>query len=163
MDKTEKNMAHVQALMEEAKAAGLDGADWIASLGAERCCEGYNGIGPEFMKPRVREKVTEHLSIFEPSALIHDLRNDVSDGTRASFLAANDEFRSNCLKLAERKYPKRNQRVRKLAAKAAAEILYDFVSADGFGWKAWLEAHERYLSRQGLRPATHRDERCENS
>ena len=159
METVEKNIAHVQALIDEAKAAGLDGAGWVSSLGAVRCCEGYNGIGPEFLPAKIRAKVTAYLSTFEAAALIHDMRNDVADGTRASFLAANDEFRSNCLKLAARKYPKRNQRVRKLAAKAAAEILYDFVSADSFGWKAWLEAHERYLSRQGLRPSTP-SERC---
>ena len=33
-------------------------------------------------------------------------------------------------------------------AKAVAEILYCFVSADNFGWRAWQEAHERYLERQ---------------
>ena len=148
------NIAHVKALIEEAQAAGLHGAGWIAAMGAERCCEGYNGIGPEFLKPRVRAKVTEHLSIFEPAAVIHDMRNEFADGTREKFLAANEEFRHNCLVLAERKYPQRNQRVRQRAAKAAAEILFKFVSADGFGWKAWLEAHDRYISRQGLRPFT---------
>ena len=145
METNEKNLAHVAELIERAKAAGLQGADWLESLGVERCCEGYNGIGPEFLPVKIRAKVTKHLALFEPAALPHDLRNDVSDGTREGFLAANDEFRCNCLRLAELAYP--NDRKRRIAAKAAAEILYLFVSADGFGWKAWLEAHERYVKK----------------
>ena len=146
MEANEENLAHVAELIERAKAAGLKGADWVASLGVKRCCEGYNGIGPEFLPAWARAKVTMHLALFEPAALPHDLRNDVSDGTREKFLAANDEFRTNCHILAERAYP--NDPKRRIAADAAAEILYLFVSADGFGWKAWLEAHERFVERQ---------------
>ena len=157
MEANEENLAHVAELIEKAKAAGLRGADWLESLGVKRCCEGYNGIGPEFLPAWARAKVTKHLALFEPaalphdlrndvSALPHDLRNDVSDGTREKFLAANDEFRTNCHILAERAYP--NDPKRRIAADAAAEILYLFVSADGFGWKAWLEAHERFVKSQ---------------
>ena len=159
METVEKNIAHVQALIDEAKAAGLDGAGWVSSLGAVRCCEGYNGIGPEFLPAKIRAKVTAYLSTFEAAALIHDMRNDVADGTRESFLAANDEFRINCILLADHRYAKPRQGLRRYRARAVAQILYDFVSADSFGWKAWLEAHERYLSRQGLRPSTP-SERC---
>jgi len=146
MEANDKNLAHVAKLIETAKAAGLKGADWVASLGVKRCCEGYNGIGPEFLPAWARAKVTKHLALFEPAALPHDLRNDVSDGTREKFHAANDEFRYNCHRLAELAYP--NDFKRRAAADAAAEILYLFVSADGFGWKAWLEAHERFVERQ---------------
>ena len=145
METNEENLAHVAELIERAKAAGLQGADWLESLGVKRCCEGYNGIGPEFLPVKIRAKVTKHLALFEPAALPHDMRNDVSDGTREGFLAANDEFRYNCLRLAELAYP--NDDKRRVAAKAAAEILFLFVSADGFGWKAWLEAHERYVKK----------------
>ena len=145
METNEENLAHVAELIEKAKAAGLKGADWLESLGAKRCCEGYNGIGPEFLPVKIRAKVTKHLALFEPAALPHDLRNEFSDGTRKGFLAANDEFRYNCLRLADDAYP--TNRKHRVAAKAAAEILYLFVSADGFGWKAWLEAHERYVKK----------------
>ena len=72
-------------------------------------------------------------------------RNHVSDGIRERFLAANDEFRYNCLILADLVYPWWSWR--RYRARLVAQILYDFVSADGFGWKAWLEAHERHLKR----------------
>lgn len=145
--KSEENKeAHVAELIEKAKASGLEGCDWLAQFTLEEIARGYNGIGPEFLPAWARAKVTKHLALFEPAALPHDLRNDVSDGTREKFLAANDEFRTNCHILAERAYP--NDPKRRIAADAAAEILYLFVSADGFGWKAWLEAHERFVNRK---------------
>ena len=146
MEANDENLAHVAELIEKAKSAGLRGADWLESLGVRRCCEGYNGIGPEFLPVAVRAKVTRHLSLFEAAALPHDLRNEFSDGTREKFLAANDEFRFNCLRLAELAYP--NDSRRRAAAMAAAEVLYLFVSADCFGWRAWFEAHERFVKRQ---------------
>ena len=155
MEANEENLAHVAELIEKAKAAGLRGAEWLESLGVERCCEGYNGIGPEFLRPTVRAKITQHLSIFEPAALPHDLRNDVSDGTREGFLAANDEFRFNCLRLAELAYPDDGKR--RAAAMAAAEVLYLFVSADCFGWRAWQEAHERFVERRGAASPTRKE------
>ena len=132
--------------MKIAVAANLEGLDFLSRFTYDQLADGYNGIGPEFLPAWARAKVTKHLALFEPAALPHDLRNDVSDGTREKFLAANDEFRTNCHILAERAYP--NDPKRRIAADAAAEILYLFVSADGFGWKAWLEAHERFVQRQ---------------
>ena len=146
METNEENLAHVAELVRIARDAGLEGCDWLAQFTLVEIARGYNGIGPEFLPAWARAKVTKHLALFEPAALPHDLRNDVSDGTREKFLAANDEFRTNCHILAERAYP--NDPKRRIAADAAAEILYLFVSADGFGWKAWLEAHERFVQRQ---------------
>ena len=87
-----------------AEAAGLDGLDWLRSLGITTICEGYNGIGPEFLKPEVRAMVSQYLAPFAPAAVVHDLRNHFGDGTREKFLMANDEFRRNCLKLAHYHY-----------------------------------------------------------
>ena len=135
----------IDALLQRAVDAGLDGLDFLASFSRQELAEGYNGIGPEFLPEVIRAQVTSFLWIFEPAALIHDMRNEVANGTREGFLAANDEFRYNCLRLADDAYP--TNRKHRVAAKAAAEILYLFVSADGFGWKAWLEAHERYVKK----------------
>ena len=145
METNEENLAHVAELIEKAKAAGLRGTCWLESLGVKRCCEGYNGIGPEFLPAWARALVTKHLGLFEPAALPHDLRNDVSDGTRDGFLFANDEFYYNCHRLADLAYP--TNRKRRVAAKAAAEILYLFVSGTP-GWIAWQQAHERFVQRQ---------------
>ena len=147
-----KTEQEIDALVRRAVEAGLDGLDFLSTFSYAELARGYNGIGPEFLPEWMRDFVSDKLDIFAPAALGHDMRNDVSDGTRASFLAANDEFRRNCLKLADLAYPQQPgvaDDLKRARAKAVAEILYCFVSADGFGWKAWLEAHERYLERRG--------------
>jgi len=137
--------AHVAELLTRAVIAHLLGAEWASQQGCRWLAEAYNGIGPEFMGDALRDSTSRLLEIFEPAALIHDARNHVSDGTRERFLAANDEFRANCLILADLVYPWWSWR--RYRARLVAQILYDFVSADGFGWKAWLEAHERFKKR----------------
>jgi hypothetical protein len=147
-----KTEQEIDALVRRAVEAGLDGLDFLSTFSYAELARGYNGIGPEFLPEWMRDLVSDKLDIFAPAALGHDMRNDVSDGTRASFLAANDEFRRNCLKLADLAYPQQPgvaDDLKRARAKAVAEILYCFVSAEGFGWKAWLEAHERYLERRG--------------
>ena len=141
MDEKKGKRARVWRLVDEARAAGLAGADWCSGLGVDRVAEEYNGIGPEFLSADVRDRATAHLALFEPAALIHDCRVGASDGSRAGFLAANDEFRRNCLTLADRAYPWYSWR--RYRARAVAQVLFDFVSADGFGWKAWLDAFEK--------------------
>ena len=146
-----KSEQEIDALVRRAVEAGLEGLDFLSSFTYAELAEGYNGIGPEFLPEWARDALSDKLDIFAPAALGHDMRNDVSDGTRASFLAANDEFRRNCLKLAELAYPQQpgvEDDMKRARAKAVAEILYCFVSADNFGWRAWQEAHERYLERQ---------------
>ena len=145
-------------LIATAADARLDGLDFIGGFSFAELEQGYNGIGPEFLLAAVRDWITKHLEIFEPAALIHDMRFTVSDGTRASFLAANDEFRRNCLKLADHAHPWYSWK--RYRARAVAQILFDFVSSDNTGWKAWIEANGKPLSRQGLRPSIQRDERC---
>ena len=85
------------------------------------------------------------VSAFKPAAVGHDLRNELSDGSRKGFCAANEEFLRNCLRLADYHYRAGDPRRRR--ARAAARILYLFVSAENFGWKAWLEAKERHAQK----------------
>ena len=151
MEANEENLAQVAELIEKARFAGLEGCDWLAQFTLVEITRGYNGIGPEFMPVWLRDVTSDRLALFAPCAVIHDLRNDVSDGTRAAFLQANDEFRRNCLRMADLAYPQRpgvEDDLKRARAKAVSEVLYCFVSADGFGWKAWLEAHERFVKRQ---------------
>ena len=140
-----KKSKEIKELLTIAADANLEGLDFLATFTFEQLCDGYNGIGPEFLKPDVREKVSEFLHIFKPAAVAHDLRNEMSDGTRKSFRAANDEFLRNCLKLADYYYRKDERRRRR--ARAAARVLYGVVSAKFFGWRAWLEAKERHAAK----------------
>ena len=136
----------IKELLRIAKAANLDGLDFLSQFSEEQLADGYNGIGPEFLGEAARKKVSEFLHIFRAAAVGHDLRNEMSDGTREGFKYANDEFLRNCLKLADYYYKDKDAR-RHLRARAAARILYCFVSAENFGWRAWLEAKERHAQK----------------
>ena len=135
---------NVQRLMSLAAAENLAGIDALLKLDFEAVCESYNGIGPEFLPESIRAKVTQHLSVFEPAALIHDFRNEFSDGTRSSFYATNSEFLENCLKLADAEYKWYNPR--RYVARHVAHLLYKFVNSD-FGWSAWLAAKDRHAQK----------------
>ena len=131
----------IDSLIERSKAADLEGLDFLSQFTYDQLADGYNGIGPEFLPPTLREKVTQHLSLFAPAALIHDLRNEYSDGTRRSFNYANYEFLANCRKLAARKDDWYNPR--RYIAYHVAKLLYRFVCGD-CGWTAWIQAMERH-------------------
>ena len=133
---------HVAELLGKAYEAELDGYAWVSSLGFRTICREYNGIGPEWAGEKIRDKVTKYLGLFEPAALIHDLRNYKSDGTRYGFNYANFEFLANCRALANAAYPWYSWR--RYRARAIAHALFDFVSGPG-GWKAWQDCHERNL------------------
>ena len=145
MESVKDKEAHVAELYKTAVMAGLHGVDFLAGFGAAELAREYNGIGPEWAGEHVRDLVTGKLAVFEPAALIHDLRNSRSDGTEAAFHYANCEFFLNCLKLAKQAYPW--WRPRRYAAIAAADAMFDAVEGPG-GWKAWREAHERFVKRQ---------------
>jgi len=135
----EKEMK-IEELCKRAVLAELDGVEFLQGFDYAVLAREYNGIGPEWAGAHVRDLVTGKLALFEPAALIHDMRNYESDGTEAAFHYANGEFLLNCLKLAKQTYTW--WRPRRYAAIAAANAMFDFVEGPG-GWKAWLEAHER--------------------
>ena len=130
----------LDALVKIAVEADLKGLDFLSQFSYAQLAEGYNGIGPEFLPPRVRDRVSEILEIFEPAALIHDMRYSVGDGCRRCFNYANWEFQENCRRLANRAYPWYSWK--RYRARAVADWLVDAVSSEA-GWIAWQEASER--------------------
>jgi hypothetical protein len=140
--KTKISKAEIRELVKIAHEANLKGVDFLDRFTVEELQEYYNGIGPEFLSPRVRSAVSEFLHIYKPAAVIHDLRNEFSDGTRKGFSYANKEFLINCQKLSD--YTYRDDARRRRRANGASLVLYGFVSAEKFGWRAWLEAKERH-------------------
>lgn len=133
--------AKIDALVSAAVKVGLDGTDVVAKYSYEELAQIYNGIGPEAMPERIRERVTDFLGLFEPAALIHDVRYEESDGTAAGWHEANQEFLSNCMKLIERKYGWKHL-FRRGRAKIAAYAMFDFVESD-FGKRAWMKAFDK--------------------
>jgi hypothetical protein len=141
VEKTMEN-EKIDSLVQRAVVADLDGLDFLSSYDYATLKREYNGIGPEWAGAPIREKITHYLALFEPAALIHDMRNYMSDGSRYGFNFANVEFQTNCLKLADAAYPWYSWR--RYRARAAAHIAYDFVSGPG-GWKAWQDCYQRKL------------------
>ena len=140
--KDAQRAAEIDELLKIAVEAKLEGLDFLASFTYEQLSDGYNGIGPEFLPSVLREKVTKYLAVFEPAALVHDMRNHVGDGTRYGFNFANLEFLANCRKLADRAYPWYNWR--RYRARVVAKLMYDFVAGQP-GWIAWCEASRKHL------------------
>ena len=134
--------AKIDELVKAAVLAELDGVEFLQDFDYATLCREYNGIGPEWAGAAIRAKATEILSLFEPAALIHDMRNYRSDGTRHGFNYANIEFHENCLRLADAKYPWWSWR--RYRARIVAHALYDFVRDPG-GWKAWQDCYEKGL------------------
>ena len=132
----------IDSLVQRAVVADLDGLDFLSSYDYKEIAADYNGIGPEWMPADLREKVSGYLDLFAPAALIHDMRYQVSDGSRFGFNFANMEFWGNCVKLAEDAYPWYNWR--RYRARLAAAALYDFVRSQG-GWKAWCDAKKETM------------------
>lgn len=130
--------AKIDSLVKTAVLAELDGVEFLQGFDYATLCREYNGIGPEWAGETVREKITEFLSLFEPAALIHDMRFANSDCGRYAFNYANMEFWDNCVKLVKDAYPWWT--LRHWRARAAARLAFDFVSGPG-GWQAWVEGY----------------------
>ena len=135
-----KSREEIDKLIKTAVVADLEGLDFLYSFDRATLCREYNGIGPEWAGEKLRGKVTAHLDLFQPAAVLHDLRNFESDGTRRGFNFANMEFLENCLRLANWRYAWYDWR--RYRARAVAYALYDFVCGPG-GWKAWMDCYSR--------------------
>lgn len=144
----------IERLLEEARAARLEGLDWLARFSLEEIAREYNGIGPEWAGEKCREWSTRKFRIFEPAAVLHDMRNAVSDGSDDGFVFANREFLANCLTLANHAYPWYSWK--RYRARATAFALYEFVSSVG-GYVAWQQAHERYVKKISARAPANTD------
>ena len=125
----------IDELVKAAVFAELYGVEFLLSFDYATLCREYNGIGPAWAGAELRGLATRYLALFEPAALIHDMRFSASDGTRFGFNFANMEFLENCLKLADHRYPWYYWR--RYGARATAHLLYDALR--GEGWKAWID------------------------
>ena len=131
---------HVRELAYIVEEMELAGRIFLRCFSFADLTREYNGIGPEWIGANARAKATKFLALFEPAALVHDLRNFMSDGTREAFEFANKEFLANCLKLANVRYSWWD--LRRYRARAVARLLYAFVQGQG-GWRAWKECFDR--------------------
>ena len=126
-----------ECIAKKACDSRLDGVDFIAGFDYQYIASVYNGIGPSSMSDKDRKRLTKWLKLFEPACLIHDMRFELSDGTRYSFYQANIELRDNCLKLANLEYKWYNWK--RYRARFVARAMYVAVCSEA-GWKIWKDS-----------------------
>lgn len=97
----------------------------------------YNGLGPDRFPDWLREIITLASGLFEPAALIHDLRFHLG-GTKADFTAANLEFRENCYTLVNAKYSWYDPR--RYTWRFRAWRYYNY--CEDFGWSGYHKTGE---------------------
>ncbi len=87
----------IEALRAFAKKSGLSAPAEFFESPAEELAGVCNGVGSSQTTEAARRKLTKSFRFAECSAAIHDWRYARSDGTEASRLAADREFRANML------------------------------------------------------------------
>ena len=90
-------------LMSVVNRKNLFGKEILESFTVSEIVQIYNGIGPDRFPDWLRQIITKANGLFEPAALIHDLRYHVG-GDYEDFTEANNEFRENCYILVKDKY-----------------------------------------------------------
>lgn len=96
-------MGEISKLITIAQQNNLFGREILTWFSEEDIAEIYNGIGPDRFPKWLRDIITEANGLFEPAALIHDVRYHIG-GTFEDFTAANKEFRENCYTLVKAVY-----------------------------------------------------------
>ena len=129
--------AEIEELIATARDAKLEGVE-LLNGDPEAIALVYNGIGPEEWPEEWRRAITRCFNLFQPAALIHDLRFTYASGTRRDFNYANVEFHNNCLKLARYSIPWWRV-LRRFLADGSALAFYEAVSSP-FGWNAYVKA-----------------------
>ena len=120
---------------------GLSGAEWLAELSLGKIRDAYNGIGPKWMKPEKRKKLSKWLKMYTVPCVLHDCRFAYdNDGTEAKFRAANDELERNCIIVADATYKWYNpmRYWARLKGRTVAQV------CRVFGWDAWRDAYDEF-------------------
>ena len=129
--------AEIEELIATARDAKLEGVE-LLNGDPEAIALVYNGIGPEEWPEEWRRAITRCFDLFQPAALIHDLRFTYASGARRDFNFANVEFHNNCLKLARFSIPWWRV-LKRFLADGSALAFYEAVSSP-FGWNAYVKA-----------------------
>lgn len=115
----------------------LLGRDLVLALPTDRLAECYNGTGPEFLPQRIRQKLDEVCRPFLPAVMVHDVEFSFSDGTRRSFLIANQHLFWNCIICSYDAQPWYSWRRYVLILEAWTI----YRACHKFGWIAWRNAY----------------------
>lgn len=131
------------ASIEDIRAAAirlhLFGSLMLAYLPLDVLAKCYNGTGPAFLPDAIRAKLDAIARPFLPAVMVHDVDYAFSDGSPASFRAANIRLLLNCLICAVASTTWYSWRRYALILEAWA--LYRACSK--FGWIAWILAYNK--------------------
>lgn len=118
-------LKHIKKLLKHAKERKFSFPDGFKELSIKYIAERYNGIGAEWMPPRLRKLLTQWLSMLEAEAMIHDIEYLSEDKSYWRFTVANARLAYNSWK--DRDF---------LHGSLAAIV------CQLFGWPAWKEGRE---------------------
>ena len=127
-------MKTIPQLIDSAARHGLDGREILDRFDETQLKTIYNGIGPDRFPKWLRVIITKSNGLFEPAALIHDVRYHIG-GTKDDFTAANDEFRTNCYTLVKAAYSWHDPRRYKWLFRAWRYAGY----CQEFGWEGYTK------------------------
>ena len=135
------NVSTINHLRADVVRLRLLGMDRVIALPTDTLAECYNGTGPEFLPQRIRQKLDAVCRPFLPAVMVHDVDFTFSDGTRRSFLIANQHLFWNCILCACDAHPWYSWRRYVLILEAWAI----YRACHKFGWIAW---HNAYCKRK---------------
>lgn len=118
------------------EALSLDKDHWLESIGREKAERAYNGIGADWMSPKVRGAVTSFWAVFEPAAVRHDCEFAYwHDRSENSFKSSNKRFYKNCKELCKKRY--KWYYITRYCRLHEAKLMYECLCI--CGKKAWIE------------------------
>ena len=131
-------MSKISQILTKVRQNNLTGREILDDFTREELKAIYNGIGPDRFPDWLRAIVTEANGLFEPAALIHDVRFYIG-GTREDFSVANAEFKKNCYTLVYAAYSWYNPRRYKWQFRAWRYYHY----CEDFGWDGFHKTAEK--------------------
>lgn len=135
------NYPEIEDIRHDAIRLHLIGSMQLKYIPIDILAAAYNGTGPEFLPQKIRDRLDAACRPFLPAVMIHDVDYTMSDGSRRSFLIANQHLFWNCITCANNSYPWTNWR--RYALYLQAWVMYRAVSNPKFGWVAWIQAYNK--------------------
>ena len=102
----------------------------------------YNGIGPDNEPDCVARMLTDAFHWAAAAALIHDVRYEYGDGTKADWHNANEQFRANQDLLISAKHLQGLEILERQALHIEADSLFECVETN-VAWNSYLAAVTR--------------------
>ena len=134
-----KKIAEVEVLRKQCEKYQLENREILEKFSDEELARIFNGIGPSTFPDWMREALDDLHPSLRCVALIHDVENELSDGTKEGFKASNKRFRKNGNKVAKAEFSWYNPRRYAVMLNAAT---YSWL-CQHCGWEYWAHKEAR--------------------